>query len=149
MLCGLSRATASGGRALAAGLGGHRAAASPVAEHGLWGTSAAGAGARGLCSCSSPGLSAQAAAVADGLSCSGPRGLLPDQGANLHLLHREVDSSLSHQGSPAQPRNFASRTALRRTTTNRTHRLTSPCTALSSGRESGPKRHAHSQAHWT
>ena len=39
--------------------------------------------------------------VANGLSCSGVRGILPEQGLNPCLLHWQVDSlPLSHQGSP-------------------------------------------------
>ena len=60
---------------------------------------AAGAGARGLSSCSSPGSRAAAAVAGDGLSCSGPRGLFPGQGAHPLLRHWQVDALLSPQGS--------------------------------------------------
>ena len=39
--------------------------------------------------------------VAHGLSCFVARGILPDQGSNPRLLHRQADSQpLRHQGSP-------------------------------------------------
>ena len=39
--------------------------------------------------------------VAHGPSCSAARGILPDQGSNLHPPHWQVDSQpLCHQGSP-------------------------------------------------
>ena len=39
--------------------------------------------------------------VAHGLCYSRARGIFPDQGSSLCLLHRQVDSlALSHQGSP-------------------------------------------------
>ena len=41
-------------------------------------------------------------AVAHRLSCSVARGIFPDQGLNLCLLHWQVDSlPVSHQGSPS------------------------------------------------
>ena len=58
------------------------AAASPVAERGLWGSQALTAGAHGL-------------------SCSVARGIFPDQGLNTCLVHGQADSlPLSRQGSP-------------------------------------------------
>ena len=42
-----------------------------------------------------------------GLSCSAAHGIFPDQGANLCLLHWQVDSlPRSHQGSPSSRRYF-------------------------------------------
>ena len=46
-----------------------------------------------------PGLARTGSIVGDGLSCSGPRGLFPGQGAHLLLRHWQVDSLLSPQGS--------------------------------------------------
>ena len=39
--------------------------------------------------------------MVQGFSCSSARGVFPDQGSNLRLLHRQADSlPWSHQGSP-------------------------------------------------
>ena len=70
------------------------AVASPVDEQALSGAPASVIAAPGLESMSS-------GAVVHGLSCSAARGIFPDQGSNLCLLHWQADSlPLSHQGSP-------------------------------------------------
>ena len=69
-------------------------AAASLAEHGLSGTQAAGAGAPGLWGTGS-------IFVVQGLSCSKACGIFPDQGSILCILHWQVDPlRLSHQGSP-------------------------------------------------
>ena len=49
-----------------------------------------------------PGLQSTGSIFVHGLSFSVARGILPDQGLNLRLLHWQMDSlPLSHQGSPS------------------------------------------------
>ena len=78
---GFSPVVVSGGCCLVAGHGLLPAVASLLAEHGLWGTGSM--------------------TVAHGFSCSAAHGIFLDQGSNLCLLHRQVDSfPRSHQGTP-------------------------------------------------
>ena len=71
------------------------AGASLVLAHRLQGVRASVAAAGDLSSCGSQALGHRPS------SCSTARGILPDPGANLCLLHWQVDSlPLSHQGSP-------------------------------------------------
>ena len=72
-----------------------------VSYHG--GLSCCGAPARGHVGLSNvaPRLSSTCSDAEHELSCSAARGIFPDQGSNLGLLHWQVDSlSLSHLGSP-------------------------------------------------
>ena len=79
------------------------AVASLAAEDWLWGIWASAA-THGLSSCGSRLWRTGSTAVAQGLGCSAACGILPDQGSNLRLLHRQEDSfPLTHQGSPIQP----------------------------------------------
>lgn len=84
----------TGSRVVASGL---LAAGAPVvAEHRVLGAQASVTAA--------PGSAAYRPIVlAPGLSCSAARGILPDQGSSLWLLHRQVGSPLlSPQGGPAR-----------------------------------------------
>ena len=76
--------------------------ASPVEEHGLWGTRASVFAARGFSSCGSWAQSTGSVAGVLGLSRSAAREILSDQGSNPCLPHLQPNSPLlSHQGNPS------------------------------------------------
>ena len=91
LLCceGFSRVAASGGGSLVVMSGLLIAVASSVVE-------------RGLQACGLQQFQHMGSVVAaPGLNCSMTRGILPDQGLKLRLLHWQADSlPLSHQGRP-------------------------------------------------
>ena len=81
-----------------------RGGSSPVLEHGLLIAVASlvaehALGHEGFSSFRPQALSTGSVIVVLGLSCSTARGIFPDQGLNLCLLHWQADSlPLSHQG---------------------------------------------------
>ena len=76
--------------------------ASPVEEHGLWGTRASVFAARGFSSCGSWAQGTGSVAGVLGLSRSAAREILSDQGSNSCLPHLQANSPLlSHQGNPS------------------------------------------------
>ena len=76
------------------------AVASLTVEHGLWGPRTSGAAAHGLVLVALRPYGLSSAVVLHVLRCSTARGIRPDKGSNLCLLHWQMDSSLlNHQGS--------------------------------------------------
>lgn len=98
LLCRLSQAAVSGGYSLAAVLGGVTLQRLLLLQSKGSRASCRSRGQRAQ-QLQLPGLARTGSIVGDGLSCSGPRGLFPGQGAHLLLRHWQVDSLLSPQGS--------------------------------------------------
>ena len=74
------------------------ARASHCGGFSLWSVGSAALRLSGFSSCGSRALEPR-----HGLSCSVAHGIVPDQGSNPCLLHRQANSLwLSHQGSPGQ-----------------------------------------------